>query len=183
MAHEWNMPRPAHTCAADQHSFAPGESFRTYLFAVASGYERRDYCLDCHPPDAEAAIGAWVTRRPVDAGRRPQPIDREALLEFFRRLGDVTDAARIEFRFILALYLWRKKALRYVAGDDGDTWYFANPRSDETFCVLRPQLDDDRVELLSRQLEGLLTGAAEPPEALPLRADLNLNADSETDND
>jgi len=165
------MPRSSFTCALGDRTFEPGEQFRAYLFATAAGYQRRDYCLTCHPPDESEAIGSWKARRP--AGRRPRtPVfDREAIYGLFQSLEGVRGQDRLELRFVLALVLWRRRMIRFISsveGPAGEVWCFAGP-GDTQHRVERPALDEDRIRQLSVELESLLTGGRISGELAPAR--------------
>jgi hypothetical protein len=134
---------------------------QAYLFESPEGYERRDYCASCRPPDEPFAIGSWKTRRLQPAVKAAQKFDREALQGFFEQLEDAETAERRQLRFVLALLLWRKKALKFEGSgvEDGrEVWRFVAPRSGAAHTVVRPDLDEERLERLVEQLEGLLSG-------------------------
>lgn len=153
------MPRAAHVCARDGRTIEPGTHFRTYLFEAGDGYARQDFCLACRPENEAQAVGAWQSRRPP-SGAKAVVLDRAAVFAFFHRLQDETAPAKVQFRFVLGLFLWRKKALRFdstAQSDAGEVWHFSAPDG-EKFRLLRPDLDEARIEYLSRQLDLLLTG-------------------------
>jgi hypothetical protein len=158
---EWEMPRRGERCAGCQSEFGPGDVIQAYLFESPKGYERRDYCVKCRPPDEPFAIGSWKTRRPQPAARKAQQFDREAIQRFFEQLEDADTPEKRQLRFVLALLLWRKKVLKFErsAADGGrEVWHFVAPRSGAAHAVVRPDLDEARLERLGEQLEGLLTG-------------------------
>lgn len=161
MAQEWQLPAATDRCAADGRVFAPGEVVRAYLFAETGGFARRDYCLACRPADETGLVGAWTRRRPSAASEKPAAFDAEAAFKYFRRLGDDDAAERQQFRFVLALLLWRKKLLKLAetAGrGEKELWLFRSPRTEESFEVTRPDLSEDEIEHLGGQLEALLAG-------------------------
>lgn len=161
MSAEWNMPRRTEACAGCQRGFEFGETFQAFLYEVADGYERRDYCAACQPPEVPAAVGVWKTRRPEPASRAVRPFDREAIYAFFERLEDAVEPQKVQLRFVLALLLWRKRVLkleRTAQLDDRDTWEFTAPRTGTLHRVARPELDEEELERLSEQLEHLLAG-------------------------
>lgn len=173
MSSDWSMPRRAEQCVGCQRRFEIGENFRAYLYETDAGYERRDYCAACTPPEAPAAIGSWKTRRPEPAVKKAQPFDREATYAFFERLEDADEPHEVQFRFVLALLLWRKKVLkleRTVAADGREAWEFAATRTGTPHCVLRPDLDESQLERLSAQLEQLLAGQPGEIEFIPTGA-------------
>ena len=170
MKHDWNMARRAEACTACQHAFDVGETFQAFLYETPEGYARRDYCAACSPAAAQEAIGAWKTRRPELSAKKAAPFDREAMYTFFERLDDSDSPQRRQFRFVLALLLWRKKLLRLdqtVTEPAGEVWEFAAARNATTFRVPRPELDEEQLEGLSVQLEQLLAGSPAELEIIP----------------
>jgi hypothetical protein len=158
---DWTMPRRADVCAGCQRTFAVGEAVQAFLYDAAAGYERHDYCQTCQPPDQPAPLGVWKTRRPEPATRRVQPFDREAIYGFFERLEDAQKPHQVQFRFVLALLLWRKKVLRLertVPNGEHEAWEFVAARTGTPHRVVRPDLDEHQLEQLSGQLEQLLAG-------------------------
>jgi len=158
---EWNMPRRTDACAGCGRAFEFGETFQAFLYELDGSYTRRDYCTACQPPAVPAAVGAWKTRRPAPAPRAVRPFDREAILAFFERLEDAVAAQQVQLRFVLALLLWRKKALkleRTAQLNGRETWEFTAPRTGTLHRVVRPELDEEELERLSEQLEHLLAG-------------------------
>lgn len=161
MSSDWNMPRRGEACAGCGNAFEIGEALLTVLYEAEAGYERRDYCAHCQPPELPAPLGTWRTRRPEPAAKRVQPFDRETIYGFFERLEDADEPSRVQFRFVLALLLWRKKVLKMErAVDDGgrEIWEFLVPRTGTVHRVARPDLDEQQLEQLSAQLEQLLAG-------------------------
>ncbi len=170
---DWSMPRRAEGCLRCQRAFDVGEAFQTLLYETPEGYGRRDYCLGCPPEESPAPLGRWKTRRPEPSAKKTFAFDRETVLAFFERLSDSDDLRRRQFRFVLALLLWRKKALRLGATDATPTeevWEFSAPRSGVTYRLVRPELDEDQLEQLSTQLEQLLATGAGELETLPTDA-------------
>jgi hypothetical protein len=180
MSSEWNMPRRADQCSACGHVFEIGETFEARLYAAQGDYQRRDFCLNCPAPTDPVAIGTWRTHRPEPAAKRAQAFDREAIYGFFQRFEDAHDPERVQFRFVLALLLWRKKVLKLEqtgAVDGHEVWDFLMPRTGTAHRVTRPALDEDQLERLSSQLEQIL--AAPPGDLDDLAAGQPREADHE----
>ena len=159
---EWNMPHRADACAACGRGFEIGQTFQAFLYEAETGYARRDFCCECEPPAEPAALGHWKTRRPEPAAKKIVPFDREAIYGFFERLEDATEPSQVQFRFVLALLLWRKKVLkleRTVPGSEGEVWEFITVRTATPHRVVRPDLGEEELERLSTQLEQLLATA------------------------
>lgn len=178
MTQDWNVNRLGERCTSCGRTFEVGEWVQTLLYACGDGYERRDYCPPCAgAAAAELQVGAWRARRPAPGPPKARPLDREAILEFFRRLESEAAPEKVEFRFVLALLLWRKKVLRLedsrpvlpggedapspaVGGEGQDVWYFLHPADGTRHAVIRPEISDERVDRLSESLESLLAEMA-----------------------
>jgi hypothetical protein len=164
VATDWQMPRRSNTCHLCGHEFAIGETFAVSLLEAAQGYDRRDYCQACAPAEELDRLATWkTTRREPATPKRGQPFDREAVFALFRQVTTAQDPAQDQFRFVLALLLWRKKVLKFedtVPADTGEVWRFRAPHTGDEFQVPHPPLDETEVEQLSRQVEQLL---ADPP--------------------
>ncbi len=169
MLADLKMPRRSDACQACGHAFGGGDRLQALLFEISAGYERRDFCIDCTPPElAAAALATWKTRRPAEVSRKAVPIDREAIHAFFQRLEEDQAPEKRQFRFVLSLLLWRKRVLKLDQADatpEGEVWRFSTVRGDKTYSVARPALDEDQLDQLSQQLEALLAGGALPAAA------------------
>jgi hypothetical protein len=170
LATDWNVARHGERCTGCGHTFEVNETFAAVLYPGGeSGFERRDYCANCEPAADPPAIGQWKARRCPPAEPKSTPFDREAMFEFFLRL-DATTSEKLQFRFALALLLWRKKLLKFteagVDDEDREVWHFKAPRDGSSHTVLKPELDEDQIETLSAQLEALLISGAAPAGAI-----------------
>jgi len=145
-------------------SFEVGAHFHAFLYESPAGYERRDFCLGCTPPADSEPVGFWRARRPEPSARRVAAFDREAVLGFFRSFESADTPEKVQFRFVLALLLWRKRVLKFDASEPDaagvETWQFHQTGSGDRFAVVRPELDEDRIEQLSTQVEQLLAGGS-----------------------
>lgn len=162
MATEWNVARHGENCAGCGHSFDVNETFRAVLYpGREEAFERRDYCLSCEPIADPNPIGQWRSHRPAPSVPKSRPFDREAIYEFFLRFEDAHTPERLQFRFVLALLLWRKKVLKFrdtVQDKQGrELWVFSTPRDGAAHSVVKPELDQERIEQLSERLEDVLS--------------------------
>lgn len=161
MPQDWTMPRRSDRCAACSREFEPSALLNACLYETPAGYERRDYCTSCTVPAEPAPLGVWRTRRSAPSSRAAATFDKAALLAIFEQLADASDRQRVQFRFVLALLLWRKRALKLDGTrDEGgvEYWDFAQPATEVVHAVTRPDLDEAELEQLSAGLEALIAG-------------------------
>lgn len=184
MGNDWQMPRRGEACEGCRRSFEPGETIQAYLYEWPEGYQRRDYCATCQPPDAAFAIGSWKTRRPEPVAKKAPTFDRQGIYRFFEQLEEADTPEKRQLRFVLALLLWRKKLLkldRSETGDGVETWHFVVARTDVTHAVTRPELDEEELERLGSQLEALLAGEVNELSTLVSNSDEDHNEVSQPD--
>jgi len=168
---EWSMPRRGESCTACRRPFEPGERLRAYLYETGDGYERRDYCPSCQPDSAPAPLASWTTRRRPAHTTKTRATDWAAVFRLFERLADAASDRQRQLRFLLALVLWRRKALRLettMTADGQELWLFSEPHCGGEHRVCRPELDEARLEQLSQQLEEVLSGMGEGSELLDI---------------
>jgi aromatic ring-opening dioxygenase LigB subunit len=81
------------------------------------------------------------------------------LMAFFERLGRETEQEKINFRFVLALVLMRKRRLKYdssIMEADKEIWRLRFAGDKQTVDVTNPHLDDEQIEQLSTQIGQIL---------------------------
>lgn len=170
MSSQWEMPRRNESCAVCGRRFEVGDVLVASLYEEHSGYVRSDTCATCARPALPIPLASWRTKRPAPHAKRGQAFDREAVLGFFLRLGEPEAPQGVQFRFVLALLLWRKRVLRFDSSDGtggAEIWRFTLTSTGETFAVQRPDLDEAEIESLSVQLESLLACGTEPEQPAP----------------
>jgi len=166
MKQDWQLETPKDRCAATNKQLAEGEEFYSVLFedeTAEGGFRRVDFCLEAWKGVPDGAFCSFKTQVPVREKRRRLLVDNDVLVNFFLRLAEETEPLRIQFRFVLALILMRKKILRYDGcGDlDGVEVWQMTLMSDRTqHSVVNPRLTEEQIEGVSGQLGAILHGDA-----------------------
>jgi len=167
MAKEYNITKTAGRCVVCEQEIAPGRELMATVREVDEELLREDYCLPCWEKDPKddspELLGLWKTRVPVAKEKKKLLVDDALLVNFFQRLEGVDAPARINFRFVLALVLMRKKLLVYDRGekrDDGtEIWTMHIRGGNETkYAVVDPHMDEDKIAEVSRQLGEIMEG-------------------------
>src|SRR5262245_30274646 len=123
MKQDWQLDAPRGRCCVTDRPLAEGEEFYSVVFedeTSETGFRRADYSVEAWRGVPEGAFCYFKTHVPVKEKRRRLLVDNDVLVNFFLRLADETDAIRVQFRFVLALILMRKKILRYDGCDKKD---------------------------------------------------------------
>lgn len=158
---QYDVQRPTGVCAATGRKLEEGEAIYTVLFEEGETFGREDYSLDGWKGAPKKSFCHFRSRVPVKTKRRRLFIDDEGLIAFFLRLADEPETLRVQFRFVLALLLMRKRLLKYEDArrtDDGETWRMILTRDQSRHLVLNPNLTDDQIEGVSKQLTAVLHG-------------------------
>ncbi|MFL5330135.1 MAG: hypothetical protein ACJ8C4_14635 [Gemmataceae bacterium] len=103
-------------CSVSGRDLRPGERYYAVVLEGSSGYTRRDFATEAWNGTPEQAVGYWASRVPA-TDSRPKVIDVEAALDMFVQLE--TDPLRSSLRYVLALWLVRRKRLKLERSSPG----------------------------------------------------------------
>lgn len=169
--HQYEVEARSGRCVATGKELAEGEAFYTVLFEDGESFKRADYSLEGWKGPPEGSFCHFRTRVPVKDKKKNLLVNDEVLAHFFQRLADETELVRIQFRFVLALILMRKRKLRYdgsARGEEGEVWRMTLMADRSSHDVLNPDLTDEQIEGVSQQLTAILHSDmgewATPPE-------------------
>lgn len=156
---QWDVQNATGRCATTGREFAEGEEFYAVLFPSGESFVRKDFSIESWTGPPDGAYCFFKSRVPVREKRKKLLVDNAVLIHFFERLAGETEPARVQFRFVLALILLRKRLLRYEgsATHDGvETWRMSLLPAKTEHAVVNPHLTDDQIESVSRQLSAIL---------------------------
>jgi len=152
-----------HRC--NKHLEAGAELVAT-VREVQDDLQRDDFCPDCwsalSDEQKQGVLGVWRSRVPAPQDKKKLFVDDELLINLFERLESADTPAKVNFRFVLALVLMRKKLLVYDRTDRADpaqeVWQMHLRGSDAAVRVVNPHLDDDKIAEVSGQLGQIMEG-------------------------
>jgi hypothetical protein len=93
-----------------------------------------------------------------DANRRP-PIDDDMLMECFQRLDGATEPAKLNFRYVVALLLMRRKRFKFEDSKkdaDGDTLLVRDSRTGARHTVADPGLTEEQMSAVQSEVYQML---------------------------
>jgi hypothetical protein len=142
---------PAKQCASSGRELVPGEKFVSVLRDVAGQFVRQDYALEAWTEPPADAVAWWAGRIP-EGGRPTKPtINDELLLDCFTHLTNTTDPARLNFRYVVALLLMRRKRFKFEDArkqDGKETLLMRDAKSGQRHEVIDPQLNEDEMDVV-----------------------------------
>ncbi len=143
-------------CARTGREMQPGEPFYSVLYDRGGGLTREDISGEAWQGPPADAFSFWQARVPPrDPSRRAQ-VDDELLMDCFLRLGDETEPQKVNFRYIVALLLMRRKRLKFeeVQSVDGQEWlHLRCTRSRKLHRALNPHLSDEQLAAVQEEVQ------------------------------
>jgi len=158
---QWNIQRSGGTCAGTGRELAPGEEYYAALVDEQDSFERKDFSLEYWQEHRPEVFSYWKTVVPVPSAKKKLFVDDGVLINLFERLADEKEPVRINFRFVLALILMRKRLLKYEDSqrqDSVEIWKMRFVRDTNIHDVINPHLEEDQIEQVSQELSGILQG-------------------------
>jgi len=157
---EIEVARTDGTCSITGRKFEPGDDFYSIVVECESGFERCDIAPEAWEGPPDAAVCHFKTRMPAKDEPKKTFVDDSLLVEFFKRLGNATEDAKLRFRFVLSLILLRKRLLKYESSkQDGEReiWTMRLIKEKKSYPVINPGLGEDEITEVSVQLGAVLS--------------------------
>jgi hypothetical protein len=156
---EYEIKPPSLRCARTGRELKPGEIYYSTLTASADGFVRTDFAEEAWSGPPQGAIGFWRARVPAAGRSRPQFVHDSVLVDFFEQLADETDPQKVNFRYILALLLMRKKILKLAGADTEsgrDVLLVRAAATGEVHRVVNPGLSEQELGAVQAEVERVL---------------------------
>lgn len=147
---EYDIQAPSRVCAATGRELNPGDRFFAVLAEDAGKLVRTDYAADAWPGPPAGAVAFWAGKVPV-AGQKPRKpvVNDDLLLDCFDRLSGTADADGLNFRYVAALLLMRRKRFKFedAARDESgrDVLIVKDARGGAIHHVTDPRLSDEQI--------------------------------------
>ena len=156
---EWEINKSLGQCCGTGREIEYGEEYFAALLETEEGLQRRDFCGQYWQEQKPEVFCYWKTKLPSPDQKKQIFIDDEMLMSFFERLAQETEQEKINFRFVLALVLTRKRRLKYDSSknEDGKEIWCLKVAGDKRIVeVVNPHLDEEQIEQLSSQMGEIL---------------------------
>lgn len=156
---QYQIQATSRRCARTGRELQPGERIFSVLYEREGQWVREDVAKDAWTGPPPEAFSFWQTRVPSPKERRRLLVDDDMLRELFERLEKATEPRQVQFRYLLALWLLRRKVLRFEAvqrSGEREWLVLRDARSGREVLVLDPQLNESELEDAQGQLQNLL---------------------------
>ena len=169
MAKDYNIRKTSGLCSKCETQLAPGTEFTATVSEGPDELIRNDYCDQCCQSLTEetnpAVLCKWRTVVPHAEEKKKLLVSDDLLVNLFERLAETEDESKVNFRYVLALVLMRKKLLIYdrmSKNDEGqEVWSMhfrgSGPEPMEQL-VIDPKLTEDQIAEVSDSLGEIMEG-------------------------
>ena len=155
MMTEYPNPAKHPSLSVTGRELQPGEKFYTALLEEGNQFVRRDYSTAAWQGPPPQAFSFWCGRVPAREETRRPRIDDEMLVECFNRLEGQTEPGRMNFRFVVALLLMRRKHFKFEEArkqGDQELLILKCVRTGAKLEVVHPRLTDEQMTAVQEEV-------------------------------
>ncbi len=157
---EWYINKGSRVCVLCEKTFAEEEVYLSALYDENNTFTRKDFCVECWEKKDDGDIFSyWKTKVP----KKPETVQRYANIDvfydLFNKLENENDVSRVNFRYVLSLYLMRKKVLKLKTShkSNGNEYLVLhNVKEGKDTEVLKPQLSKEEVLAVTDEIGKLV---------------------------
>lgn len=152
---DYQIQANSRRCTITGRELQPGEKFYSVLLDEAGKFIRRDYSGEAWTGPPEGTFSFWTGRVPTPAEGRRLRIDDDLLLDCFQRLEGQTQPDRLNFRYVVALLLMRRKRFKFeearVEGGQ-ETLTLRCTRTKVLYQVVNPRLSEEEMTAVQEEV-------------------------------
>ncbi len=118
---DYQIQPPTRRCAVTGQELTPGARYFSVLLEQQGKLVRQDFSADAWQGPPPGTFSFWCGKVPPQEQAKKVVIDDEMLLECLGRLEGQTEPGKVNFRYVVALLLMRRKRLKFdgVKAQDG----------------------------------------------------------------
>jgi hypothetical protein len=146
-------------CAVTGRQMQPGERYYTALLEVNHQFVRQDYSQESWQGPPAGAFSFWTGLVQTGTEKTKPRFDDDLLEECFQRLEGQAEPSRVNFRYVVALLLMRRKRFRFEtsmveAGMEKMTLRCL--RTNQKHEVVNPRLSDNDMAQVQEEVFNVL---------------------------
>jgi hypothetical protein len=145
---DYQIQPPTRRCAATGRELNAGERYFSVLREQDGKMVRQDFSAEAWQGPPEGAFSFWAGKVPAQEQARKVVIDDDMLMECFQRLEGQTEPAKVNFCYVVALLLMRRKRLKFDAvktRDGQEMLQLRCARSGKMYEVVNPRLTEQEM--------------------------------------
>lgn len=157
---EWSIDRSAKSCTQCSRSFKEEEEYFSALYDKDDVFIRSDFCIVCWGQDKDkGAFSYWKTKVQKKIDNVQRYANTDVFYALFSKTENESNPSSINFRYVLSLYLMRKKILKLKTVDKSngnETLIYQNLKEAKEEKVLKPQLGKEEIMTVTEEIGKLV---------------------------
>jgi hypothetical protein len=152
---DYQIQTNSRRCAASGKELRPGERFYSVLLDEAGKFVRKDFSSEAWTGPPHGAFSFWAGRIPAEAESRSLRIDDDLLLDCFQRLEGQAEPGRVQFRYVVALLLMRRKRLKFEEArvvEGQEVLVLRCGRTKTQYQVVNPRLTEEEMAAVQEEV-------------------------------
>jgi hypothetical protein len=152
---EYQIQPNTRRCTATGRDLRPGEQFFSALLEEGSQFLRQDYSAEGWQGPPPGAFGFWTGKVPADDQQHKPRFDDDLLEDCFLRLEGQTEPGRVNFRYVVALLLMRRKRFKFeqaVTSQGMEKMCLRCLRTGERHEVVNPRLNPEEMAQVQEEV-------------------------------
>ena len=155
MMNDYQLQPNSRRCCVSGRELKPGETYFSVLLDEHGRFVRREYGREAWQGPPPGAFSFWCGKVPTREQDRRPPVDDDMLLDCFAHLEGQNEPARVNFRYVLALLLMRRKRLKFEdarpeAG--GEVLRLRCVQTKTIHEVVNPALSDEQTQAVQEEV-------------------------------
>jgi len=156
---EYQIQPHTRRCHASGRALRPGERFFSVLLEEGGKLVRYDYAGEAWAGPPPKAYSFWSGNVPAESSSGPFHVDDDLLLDYFLRLDSESESGRLNFRYVVALLLMRRRKLKFeeaVMEYGQEILVLRCTQSDNQYRVPNPRLTEEEIGTVQAEVFKLL---------------------------
>ncbi|MFQ5963988.1 MAG: hypothetical protein ACE5KZ_06870 [Candidatus Scalinduaceae bacterium] len=157
---EWYINKGSKSCFNCESIFKEEEDYFSAIYDTDNIFTRKDYCLDCWNKIKEREIFSyWRTKVQKKSDTVQRYASTDVFYDLFLKLENESTPTSVNFRYVLSLYLMRKKVLKLNAikkTNGNEFLIFQNLKEGKETKMLNPQLGKEEILAVTEEIGKLV---------------------------
>lgn len=153
---QYDLAAPARVCAATGRELKPGDRMVSVLTDDGGSLVRRDFTPDGWTGPPPNAVAHWQGKVPAANTPKRSVVNEPLLFDCFDHLVGQTEPNKVNFRYVVALLLMRRKKLKFEDAkrlvDGGEVLVLRDTRGGKRVEVPDPRLSEAEIEAVQREV-------------------------------
>ena len=159
---QYDIAVATRVCARTGRELLPGERYMAVLYEREERLHREDISMEAWQGTAEGAFAWWQAQVPSSDRTRSMILDDSLIYDCFIRLENDPEPRKVQFRYVLAFWLMRKKKLRFEEVEhkkDQDWILLREATAKKVHKVADPRLSEEAIQQVQQEVLQMLQAA------------------------